>query len=377
MSSPRLLVICHGFPPYHGGAELAAGYLAREAVRDGWAVEVLTSDIGGRLPATEQRDGLVIHRLPAPKKEWTRHAVVELGQFYFAARRHAGEFLHPRPDCVLAHFTFPAGQLARYLGRQYAIPYAVVLHGSDVPGYQPERFGLLYPFLKPFARGVWRDAARVIAVSESLRDLAWRTWPGGRIEVIANGVDIEVFRPVGRRPSRDGRLCVIAVAQLIERKGLRFLLEALSGRENLTICGTGPLEAELRSLAVARKMDGRVDFAGAVAPSVMPQRLQSADVFVLPSLQEGLPLALLEAMAAGLAVVATPVGGLPGVLRHEENALLVPPADVESLRTALDRLRDPSLRARLGAAARQAVTAYDWPTVWRRYRALLDLDGRP
>ncbi|HOW98941.1 MAG TPA: hypothetical protein PK634_14265, partial [Kiritimatiellia bacterium] len=85
MSNPRLLVICHGFPPYHGGAELAAGYLAREAARDGWAVDVLTSDLGGRLPAEETRDGAAIRRIRAPKKEWTRHTAAELGRFYLAA----------------------------------------------------------------------------------------------------------------------------------------------------------------------------------------------------------------------------------------------------------------------------------------------------
>lgn len=369
MSSPRILVISHGFPPYHGGAELAAGYLAREAARDGGPVDVLTSDLGGRLPAEETRDGVRIRRVHAPKKEWTRHTAVELGRFYLAARRRLDRFAEPRPDFTLAHFSFPAGLLARDLKRRHGIPYAVVLHGSDVPGYQPERFGALYALLQPVVRRVWRDAARVIAVSDPLRDLALRTWPEGRISVIANGVDTEMFSPRPSRPTGDGPLRVITAAQLIERKGLRHLIAALSLRESLTICGTGPQEAELRSLAVS--LQAPVHFAGAVKPEDMPGRLADSDIFVLPSLQEGLPLALLEAMASGLAMIATPVGGIPSVLREGENALLVEPGRPAAIREALDRLRDPLLRERLGGAARRTALEHGWAAVWRRYRETL------
>lgn len=288
MSSPRLLVICHGFPPYHGGAELAAWYLAREAARDGMTVDVLTSDLGGRLPAEESRDGLTLRRIRAPKKEWTRHTAVELGRFHLAACRRLDEFADLKPDAVLAHFSFPAGLLARRLYQRHGIPYAVVLHGSDVPGYQPERFGLLYPLLKPMVRRVWRDAAHVIAVSESLRELALQTWRDGRMTVIENGVDTETFCPAAPRPPREGPLRVITAAQLIERKGLRYLLMALTDRERLTICGTGPQRETLQALAASRQIQDRVEFAGAVEPSAMPERLRAADVFVLPSFQEGL-----------------------------------------------------------------------------------------
>lgn len=372
MSNPRLLVICHGFPPFHGGAELAAWYLAREAERAGWAVDVLTSDLGGRLPAEEIRDGLRVRRVRAPKKDWTRHTAGELGRFYLAARRRLGDFAEPKPDLVLAHFSFPAGRLALDLKRRHGIPYAVVLHGSDVPGYQPERFGLLYALLKPVARRVWREARHVVAVSDSLRDLALRTWPEGRIAVIANGVDTERFTPPPSRPAGADPLRVITAAQLIERKGLRHLIAALTDRESLTICGTGPQEAELRSLAVSLKAP--VHFAGAVKPEDMPGRLNDSDIFVLPSLQEGLPLALLEAMAAGLAAIATPVGGIPSVIRDGQNGLLVPTGDAPAIRAALDRLQAPELRRRLGDAARAAALAHGWAAVWRRYA---ELPGMP
>ncbi|MBT3193520.1 MAG: glycosyltransferase, partial [Verrucomicrobia bacterium] len=85
---PRLLIICHGYPPYYGGAERAAAAIAEQAARSGHdSVHVLTSDIGGRLPAQEERNQVTIHRVHSPKKEWTRHSIGELLAFYLIARR--------------------------------------------------------------------------------------------------------------------------------------------------------------------------------------------------------------------------------------------------------------------------------------------------
>ena len=381
MSRRRLLVICHGFPPYYGGAEHAAGALAREAARSGrWDVAVLTSDLGGRLAREETTDGVRIHRVPARKKAWARHTGHELGCFYFAAARRmpvlARQF---QPDHVLAHFSFPAGRLAQCLRRRLGIPYSVVLHGSDVPGYQPARFGPAYWFLRPVVRRVWHDADRVVAVSEELKRLAWQTLPGAAIEVIANGVDTGRFDPAGRAEAPAGTIRLVVVAQLIERKGIRYLLEALArldptARRRLParIYGTGPEEAALKAQVRAAGLGETVTFHGLAPHAEIPAILREADVFVLPSLQEGLPLALLEAMASGLAIVATSAGGMGGVLRHEANALVVEPASASALAAALHRLAaDPTLLRNLGKAARATALGYGWPAVWRQYEQLI------
>ena len=215
-ASRSLLVVCHGYPPYHGGAENAADYLARAAARTGrFRVSVLTSDVGGRLPSREEKDGVAIIRIPSPKKEWTRHTVPELAAFLLAARRALPEQIDAvRPDRVLAHFTLPAGALAQTIRRRWGIPYDVVLHGSDVPGYQPGRFGALYALTRPWSRSVWTHADRVVAVSEPLRQLALRSWPGGSIDVVSNGVDVERFRPADApAPADPGRpLRIVLVA---------------------------------------------------------------------------------------------------------------------------------------------------------------------
>lgn len=374
----RLLVVSHGFPPYYGGAEHVAGHLAAAAAASGrWDVEVLTADIGGRLPPVEEWRGCRIRRVPTRKKVWAHHTVGELLSFLISARCVAGL---SRPNWILAHFTLPGGEVARRWAASFGVPYAVVLHGADVPDSQPGRFGVLYPIVKPLVRRVWRQAQRVIAVSGGLRDLALQTWPEGRIDVVPNGVDVNLFSPDPiRTPREPDPLVVCAVARLIEIKGLQHLIDAIAlapeavrRRIRLRLCGVGPYENELRRRAQAANLEAQVEFAGLLPYEQIPDELRAADVFALPSLQEGLPLSLLEAMASGLPVVASPVGGIPTVIRDGDNGLLVAAGDVAGLRDALVRLADdPALRTRLGAAARRDAGAWSWPAIWERYETLL------
>jgi glycosyltransferase involved in cell wall biosynthesis len=384
-----LLVICHGYPPYYGGAEHAAHYLAREAARSGdWRVTALTSDIGGRLPADDTLDGVRVLRVRAVKREWTRHSSRELAAFLLAAIRAAPKVVEAvRPDFVLAHFTIPAGEIARRIAGRFGIPYTVVLHGSDVPGYQPARFGIAYFLLRPAVRRVWRSANHVVAVTEDLGRLAAKTWPEGAVRVIRNGVDTDRFRPHSRTGGKEaGRpLRLVTVAQLIPRKGLQCLVESLRGlcdrpdREwNAVIYGSGPERSALESAVAGAGLSDQVRIEGLIAHDDLPGVLAGADVFVLPSLQEGLPLAVLEAMAAGLPVVATRVGGVPSVIDDGRNGLLVEPADPVQLRAALAKLmEDGGLRVRLGAQARAAAERFSWARAWEEHAALMEGGGAP
>lgn len=374
----RLLVLCHGYPPYYGGAEHVAAHLAREAARE-HDVCVLTSDIGGRLKGREYLEGVEIRRLPARKKAWTRHTSLELCSFYRVARSRLADWVGElKPDYILAHFAFPAGALARAARRRFGIPYAVVVHGSDVPGYQPKRFALMYPLYRPVFRGVCDAADRVISVSADLAALAGAAWPGA-ISVVHNGVDVGRFHPDETRSDTDGPLRVMVTAQLIERKGIDFLIEGVAGmpaevRDRLVIdvFGEGPHRRALENHIRRRGLAARFVLRGLLEAGRMPEALRSADVYVLPSLQEGLPLSLLEAMASGLPVISTRVGGIPAVLKDRENALLVEPADAGALGAALTEMaQQPALRAQLAGAARHTAETLAWPDVWKRYEQVL------
>jgi glycosyltransferase involved in cell wall biosynthesis len=200
----------------------------------------------------------------------------------------------------------------------------------------------------------------VIVDSNAVRDLLVQTvgMDTGRVKVIPNFVSEEVLRagdaPRAERPAEPLRL--LMAAHFSEVKGHRFLLEALAElgdrreRFELDLLGDGPLLEEMQSLAARLGLADRIRFRG--RRSDLSAWLSRADVVVLPSLWEGFGMILAEAAAFRLPAVAFGIGGAAEVVVDGETGVLVPPRDVAALAAALDRLLDPALRARLGAAAR-------------------------
>jgi glycosyltransferase involved in cell wall biosynthesis len=179
--------------------------------------------------------------------------------------------------------------------------------------------------------------------------------------VIPNAVD--VASAPRWSPAERERPLIVAVGRLKAPKDFPTLIRALSGLRpdsfEAVIVGEGPDRPRLEEEIEALGLSGRVRLAGERRD--VPELLAAADVFVLPSASEGLPVSVLEAMAAGLPVIASRVGGVPEQVSDGETGLLVEPGDPNELTAALDRLiADPSLRRRLGAAGRaRAEQAFD------------------
>lgn len=211
-----------------------------------------------------------------------------------------------------------------------------------------------------------------LAVSCGVRDylVAQCALDPSKVRVVANGVDLARIRDHRPRPEVRRELGLpqeTKVVGLVARldhwgKGHKEFFTALAGLKEryplqALIIGGGRREDEVRRLAADLGLKGVANFLGQRRD--IPDLLSALDIFVLPSHQEGVSLALLEAMAAGLPVIATAVGGLPEVVRHEESGLLIPPRDPEALARALERLlSEPDLAGRLGAQARRDVEAH-------------------
>jgi glycosyltransferase involved in cell wall biosynthesis len=205
-----------------------------------------------------------------------------------------------------------------------------------------------------------------------------------KIFVIANGIELsrQPLDSSNRATLQNeldlpsGGLLALSVGRLTEQKGHSYLLEAIPAILEqypdtvFAIAGDGPLKAELEAKAERLGISKRVRFLG--MRSDVPALLQIADVFAFPSLWEGLPIALLEAMGAGLPVIATQVEGVEEMIVDGENGLLAPPADVEALKTGLLRmLAQPDLRVNLGAAGRATVqSSFSLDQMGERYEDL-------
>jgi glycosyltransferase involved in cell wall biosynthesis len=269
-----------------------------------------------------------------------------------------------RYDLVHVHWVVPNAVLVDDLVESHGLPLVVSLHGSDV--FVAERLRLA-------GRLASRAFARADAVTACSRDLHERALrlgaPPERTRTLPYGVDTTAFGTAprdaalrARLGAQPGELLVLAFGRLVEKKGFRYLVEAAARVPGIrvAIAGEGDLRGELEALA--RQHEAPVALVGALERDAMAAALAEADIAVVPSVVDragnvdGLPNALLEALAAGRPVVASRVAGIPDVVTDSEQALLVPPRDVDGLAQALVRLRDdPALRDRLGAAAREHV----------------------
>jgi glycosyltransferase involved in cell wall biosynthesis len=241
------------------------------------------------------------------------------------------------PDVLHAH-TLEAAIPAVMLGRVHRIPVVVSEHWSGFP------LGRLTPWQRVLARRVFEAADAVCPVSESLRRAIEPYAPGARMQVVGNVVDTALFAPPAReRPTHDGPVRLLAVALLSDKKGLDVLLDALARRAadgrppvSLDVVGDGPERAALDARARDLGLDGAVRFHGLQSRDAVARRMAESDVFVLPSHVETFGVALVEALAAGLPVVATDVG-VAGEVVDERAGVIVPPGDAGALAAGIDR----------------------------------------
>jgi len=372
----RILLLNYEYPPLGGGAGNATANMAREMAGLGHGVRVVTAAFGG-LPRRETVDGYEVRRLPALRRHADHCSPLEMLSFLASAclalPAMAREF---RPDACVAFFGIPCGPAAWALRMLRGVPYVVSLRGGDVPGFQPYDLAGYHRLTGPLIRFLWRRAVHVVANSHGLADLARRSAGATPIRMIPNGVNTALFTPADE-VSREGAVRLVFVGRLVRQKGLDVLLSALarlpeSACFELTIVGDGPLRRDLTERALRLGLGERVRFAGWVGREDMPGTLRQADAFVFPSRDEGMPNAVLEAMASGLAVAATRIAGNEELVVDGVTGFLVPPDDPAALAGALARLvGDRNLCWRLGAAGREKVAReYSWRVVAEAYLAL-------
>ncbi len=374
----RILTITHNYPRFPGdpaGAFVAR--IAEGAAAYGHDIRVLAPHAPG-LSVDERTNGVGVERF--------RYAPERLERVAYTGGLHQGVLRSPvvaltlpsfllgfgrsvrhavkqfRPHLIHAHWWFPSGWLARGTRKRYI----VTCHGSDVRLL--ERGGLV----RRLARTVLDQAARVTVVSEFLaRDLR-RLLPDTRADITLAPmpVAVETFA-AGASATKVIPPRILYAGNLVHSKGVDLLLTAAAdlAREGLSfqlrILGQGPEEGSLRALAKRLEIESRIEWSPFVSQSHMPAEYGASTITVLPSRgqAEGLGLTLVEALLAGSAVVGTPAGGIPEVIRHEETGLLAQDGDASDLARQIKRLlTDAELRDRLTRAGKEHVSRVYAPT---------------
>jgi glycosyltransferase involved in cell wall biosynthesis len=248
-------------------------------------------------------------------------------------------------DLIDAHYFYPDGVAAMYLAREFDRPFTVTGRGTDL-NLIPQQFARP----RRMIRQVIAEASQMITVAAALKEYLLQLGAGDeQVRVLRNGVDLQLFRPVQDRETLRKRLGVagntlISVGHLIERKGHHLVIQAMRDLPDwqLLLVGDGPEEKALRAQVQNLQLQARVSFVGRVDQERLRDYYAASDVLVLASSREGWANVLLEAMACGTPVVASPVDGTPevvaqpaaGVLMADRSAASVV-AGVRTLETAM------------------------------------------
>lgn len=336
-----------------GGAEAMLLAVAAGLDRALWRPVLVHHADGEHGALLARADELELERWVVPRMPDGLEGARRLPGFVRALRRRAPAVFH-------AHLTWPLACKFGLAGAVAARVPAVAATVQLFPSFQPTRLTSLQYRLLGVAVG--RHIAVSNDVARQLREMFG--WPEERIEVIHNGIDVSSFRSESNdrlraELSRGGRRpVVLTLARLDAQKGLAVLLRAaeLVAEAQFVLAGEGPERGALEALAGELGLGDRVTFLGYRVD--VPDLLASSDLLVLPSLYEGLPVSVLEAMAASRPVVASAVAGTSEAVIDGETGLLVPSNDPAALAAAIRRLlRDRGLAARLGAAGRARVEA--------------------
>ncbi len=332
-----------------GGTESLLRNLAPHMRNDGWDIRVISLINGGRWIEELRQEGIPVIEL-GMRAKWDLCVIPRLWRIW---KRSPPQIIHTH--------LFHAGILGRLIARSLKLgPVIVHQHGPEKDRTQ---FRIWLDRL--FARWATFYIASCQAVSDILqtRELI----PPDRVLVVYNGIALppgEVLADQTTRPkdwpAPEGHLAIACVGRLAPEKGQAMLIDAIpritsvQTSVHVVFFGAGPSRSDLAMRIKRRQLDAQFTFAG--ASQDVHTWLPHFDLFILPSEWEGISLALLEAMAAGLPIIATAVGGTPEVIADGQTGLLIPPNDPQALAQAIDRLllnRDE--RRRLGYAARERV----------------------
>jgi len=328
-----------------GGATVHVRDLSAALISSGHRATVV---VGGTGAVTRELESA---RIPFVSLRHLRRSISPL-QDVLAVREMAGAVQRIHPDLVSAH-TAKAGCIARLACARMDVPVLYTPHGWTIGDRISRVQGLAY---RQIERRTAPLSAAIVNVSEYERRLAIEHRIGNPElhRMIHNGMpDIAA----GLRADPRVEPCrIVMVARFEEPKDHATLLQALAGLRHLPwqleLVGDGPRETGIRDLAESLRLSGRVHFRGAVRSAAAA--LAEAQIFVLSSRSEGFPRSILEAMRAGLPVIASNVGGVAEAVRNERNGYLVPPQSMASMRQALESLiNNPFRRAAFGAVGRR------------------------
>jgi len=374
LNKPRIVVFSLAYAPMVGGAEIALSEYIERLPQ--YEFTVITRASYRQAPCHEHIGCARVYRVG--------HSVAWLGRFanyiYIPFAVRVAWRLHRRQpfDMVWSMMAAYGGGAAYLFMRLYpAVPVVLTLQEGD-PLEHIER---LVRWMKGFYRDFFARVAYVQTISTYLAYIARHFGAIAPITVVPNGVDVGLFSarsendPYQKLGISDDAIVVFSASRLEVKNGVDTLVEALAHETHLVviIAGLGSMHDALVARARTLGVFERLFLLGVVPYRDLPAYYQAADVFARPARSEGMGNAFIEAMAAGVPVVGTTVGGIADFAKAERNMLVVPPEDPHALAVACARINaDSVLRSQLVAGGKETATLYDWNDLAKRMSTIFD-----
>lgn len=369
MNRRRILIVTTSYLPLIGGSELAIKEITRRLPE--FDFDLVTGMPDSSLSRQERIDNVNVHRVGSylhrvrflmPK------ALLPLAIFLKILR------LHRKNKYALIHaFQASAAAGGVWLAKVFlrGVPFVLTLQ----EGEPLERQSSLIQF---FRKLIISKVDYFTAISSYLARYIKTVRQDANVQIIPNGVDVSKFETAAESKLRmreelgilADHLVVMTVSRLVAKNGVENLIRAFAKAGpglTLVVVGGGSLDAYLKKLSNELGLGARVRWVGNVAPEKIPNYVSAADIFVRPSLSEGLGNAFLEALAAGVPIIAPMIGGIPDFLRDGENGLACDSQDPSNIAQKIRMLADdPEMRSRLGLRGQQMVQErYDWDRIAR------------
>ncbi len=313
----KILIISHEYPPIGGGGANACLNLAREYGEAGHKVNIVTAWYKGTDEHSSEGN-VTIHRVKSRRACVDHSSFSEMFDFLIKAKPFVDKLEKEEHfDICQIFFGIPSGPLGLYLKKKYELPYVIRFGGGDIPGAQ-KRFAFIYKALSPAIKSIWENAATLVANSRGLKERAEKFYNKKEIKIIPNGVNL-LKAPEQEVIKNEDEIVLLFVSRLIEGKGVQDIIPLMpeiskecqeAGKKVLLrIVGDGPYREELERISLETMADRLVEFIGQKNKDELSQFYMGADIFVFPSRSEGMPNAVLEAMAYGLPIIMTPCEG--------------------------------------------------------------------
>ena len=368
----NILVLNYEFPPLGGGAAPVSRDIAYQYSKMGHHVVVVTMGYKG-LPAHETVEGTEIYRLKCWRSKKSSCMPWEQYTYILAVKKFMKQHMKNHEyDVCHTHFVIPTGAVAKWVKREYSIPYIITAHGSDVEGYNPKKLmRFMHRFLRRPWRGIIDEAKYVVSPSVFLKKLMEKNYPCDKYVYIPNGIKWDKYHSLSARQDKKKRILIMG--RLQGYKNVQTIIHALAGLElgewHVDVLGDGPYRSELEKLVTELQLSDIITFHGWIDNGTPEQLnfMRQASIYISASRVENCPMSVIEAIAAGCYPLLSDIPAHRQLVGDGEYYFKANDYD------ALAKLIKSGMSMIEGdSESIPDVSGYDWKDVMHRYMELME-----